>query len=127
VRVESNGARPDLSKPALTVVKVGQKVLLSIYLEIDEGMVGTPLTFSFMETTGATRVLSKTTEGKVPASLPAQVRETIKFQPRKQGKYRLTGTVTYGGESQHQSTSFTVMGPTKHQCVTIAGSTYCNS
>jgi len=127
VRVERNGAKADLTKPSLRVVKAGQKALLSIYVNIEEGAAGSTLTFTFSAKHGGAQVLSKTSSGSVPATLPAELRQTVVLQPSKQGKYTFTGTVIAQGKSQHLSTMFTVAGSTKHQCVTIDGAKYCTN
>jgi hypothetical protein len=125
VRVEKNGAKADLTKPSLIVVKAGQKVLLSIYVEFEQGAAGAALTFSFKAKEGGTQVISKTSQASVPGTVPAEVRETIVAQLSKKGRYTFIGSVSGQGQSQHRSTSFTVADSAKRQCATIDGTRYC--
>jgi hypothetical protein len=126
VRVEKSGAKADLTRPPLQRVKVSQKVLLAIYVEIDEGAAGTPLSFTFVEKAGRKQVLSKSVQDAISPELPIQLRETVPSQPLKRGKYALTATVSYQGRSSRKSTKFAVEAPAKKQCVTIGGQQYCS-
>jgi hypothetical protein len=126
VRVEKSGAKADLSRVPLLVVKAGQKVLLSIYAEVEAGTAGAPLSFAFTARKGNTRVLSKSVHAAVPGSLPADIRETVAAKLTSPGGYSFTGIITVGGVSRKKSVAFTVAGLAKKQCVTIGGTKYCS-
>jgi hypothetical protein len=126
VRVENGGAKADLSKSPLLVVKAGGAAQLAMYVLVEQGTAGTKLSFTFVAKSGGTRLIKKTIQDSVPASLPAQLHETVAVKPSKQGRYTFTGSVIAQGKKQKRSTTFTVAGSTKKQCVDIGGTKYCS-
>jgi hypothetical protein len=126
VRLDKRELKDDLSRPSLARVKVHQTTLLSIFVNVLAGAVPKrELDFNFSVKRGKTEVLSKRLPEQIPDTRPQQVRETTTAQFSKKGKYTFTGTIAYLGQSEQQSTTFTVIAAAKKACATIAGQQYC--
>jgi hypothetical protein len=126
VRVTKTELKSDLSRPSLSRVKAHQSALLSIFLQIGAGaLAGRDIDYAFDVKRGSKDVVSKSLHEQVPDKRPAQSRETTTAQFTKKGQYTFTGTVTYLGQSEHQSTTFAVVAAAKKVCTIIAGHQYC--
>lgn len=109
VRAERYGSKVDarLTRPALTRVKVGIKVYLSVYLRMLSAPAGTVATVDFRLTLAGRAVFHQTKQ--VRWSSPRTVRSTVTFKATKPGTYRFHGTVSVRGTTKQGSATLRVV------------------
>lgn len=110
VRAEKQGSKPDLTlrRAPIKQVKMGTKLLLSIYTLVQSAPPNSRGTAGFLLTSRGRTVLHRTAQMTIPSTTTATYRWTASFKPTKPGRYTFRGTVTIDGQAETASATIRV-------------------